>query len=209
MIAGIILISGKVKIPKYLGKLSLLLFTLSILISGIKSAYITTFFLVLFFLFKKYNLLKILLSSILIFIVMFIIDGLFNSVIYDLTYKIITHDINILIKHFLEVPKILLEDYLYVFLLGGQVGMEGFLYSEVYLITLIYYIGFFGLLFLFVLPILYTFFKGKTFYIQSITIVFALSLVHYYVFRTSFNIFGTTLFYFYFFTLYFKRYLSK
>ena len=209
MFSLVILISKKVAISKNLSRLVFLLCVVSILLSGIKSAYITGFALIIFYLIKKYSFFKFLSYSIILFIVTLIIDYYFDSVIFDLFYKIITHDINILIKHFFEVPQLLFKNYFHVLLFGGQVGMEAFIYSEVYYITLMYYIGFFGVLFLFIIPIIYTFLKGKTFYIQSITIIFSLSLVHYYVFKSSFNIFGTALFYFYFFTLYFKKNIIK
>jgi len=205
MFTLVILISKKVVISKNLSLIVFLLCVVSILLSGIKSAYITGFALIIFYLIKKYSFFKFLLYSIILFILILIMDFYFDSVIFDLFFKIITHDINILIEHFFEVPKLLFKNYFYVLIFGGQVGMEAFIYSEVYYITLMYYIGFFGVLFLFIIPIIYTFLKGKTFYIQSISIIFSLSLFHYYVFKSSFNIFATSLFYFYFFTLYYKN----
>lgn len=203
----IMLVSNKVKFSKIKRIILVLLCILSVILSGIKAAYITLIVLLIFYFIKKYSFFNFILWTIILFINIIILDSYFDSVLYDLFYKIITHDINILIKHFFDVPKLLFKNYFHVLLFGGQVGMEAFIYSEVYYITLFYYIGFFGVLFLFIVPIIYTFFKGQTFYLQSLTIIFSLSLIHYYVFKVSFNIFGTALFYFYFFLLYYKKQL--
>lgn len=205
MFCVIFLVDKTIEIKKYFKKVFLFLCIVSILISGIKSAYLTGVVLLLFYFLKQLSFFKILLASFIVFLITMSIDYYYNSIIYDLVYKIFTHDINILFRHLFEVPQVLLTNYFHVFLFGGQVGMEAYIYSEVYLITLIYYIGFVGLIVLFIYPIIYTFVNGKTFLVQSVTIIFAMSLIHYYVFKSSFNIIGTSLFYFFFFSILYKN----
>jgi len=177
----------------------------SIMLSGVKTAYISTVILLLYYFYKQLSFLRIIQGSLLVYIIVVISNSYMDNFIFDLVYKIITHDINIILKHLFEVPIYLFDRYFYVILFGGQVGMEEFIYSEVYLITLIYYIGFFGVFIFFIFPLVYTFIKSKTFLIQSITIIFALSLGHYYIFKSSFNIIATSLFYFYFFSIIYKN----
>ena len=135
----------------------------------------------------------------------FVLNFYFDSIVYDLGYKIITHDVNIFIEHFTEVPKLLVKKYPAVFYLGGQVDFQNYVYSEVYYVTMIFYIGIIGVILFFIFPAVYLFIVTQDNFIRLLTLVYSLSLVHYYVFKISINVMGTTLFYFYFFIHLFYR----
>lgn len=199
IISLFIVTTNKVELTKKAKTVVLLIIITSILLSGIKSAYLTLFTCLLYIIFSKINLITLLKYILGIFVVFNIVNLFLDNFIYELAYKIITHDINIIIEHFVEVPILLFDNYFLVFLFGGQVDFQNYIYSEVYYVTMIYYIGVFGVLVYFVFPILYTFIKSKDSFVKLLTLIFGLSLIHYYVFRISFNVLGAALFYFYFF----------
>lgn len=175
--------------------LSLLL--LSIIISGVKSAYITVIFCFLYIWWSRNKNVSLFLIIFIYFLVFSIIDFFTGSFIYDLAYKIITHDVEIIILHIFEVPIFLFNNYFLVFLFGGQVHFAGFIYSEVYLVTLIYYIGTFGLVLFFLFPFVYLFKKSISYQVFTLVLVIFLSLLHYYVYKTSVNVFGSALLYYF------------
>jgi hypothetical protein len=189
-----------------LGKLlvTIIIFT-SILISGVKSAYLTLIVCLFYLLIKRINIVTVLKYSISLMIFFFIIDYFLDSLIYELGYKIVTHDVNIFFEHLTEVPTLLLKEYPSVFLVGGQVDFQNYIYSEVYYVTMLYYIGIIGVFLFFIYPSIYTLIRSKDEFVILVTLIFTLSLVHYYVFRISINVIGTTLFYFYFFNILFYR----
>ena len=206
IISLFIVTNNKVKLTKKIKVLVVFIFVASILLSGIKSAYMTLFACIIYIIFSKINLITLSKYILGILFVVNIVNLFLDNFFYELVYKIITHDINIIIEHFIEVPILLFDNYFSVFLFGGQIDFQNYIYSEVYYVTMLYYIGIIGVLVFFVFPILYTFIKSKDSFVKLLSLIFALSLIHYYVFRISFNVAGAALFYFYFFKkLLFKK----
>lgn len=197
IISFYLVLFNKIKLKGITRIIILSLLLLSIIISGVKSAYVTVVFCFLYIWWSRNKNVSLFLIIFIYFILFSIIDFLTGSFIYDLAYKILTHDIEILILHLFEVPLYLIEDYFLVFLFGGQVHFAGFIYSEVYLVTLIYYIGIIGLFFFFLLPFLYLYYKVKNYKIITFSLIIFLSLMHYYVFKTSVNVFGSALLYYF------------
>lgn len=177
----------------------------AIIISGIKSAYLTIIICFIYLLFRRINLFYIIYYFIIIFFLFIITDYFLDSIMFELGYKILTHDINIFIEHFTEVPIILFEKFSSVFYLGGQVDFQNYVYSEVYYVTLIYYVGIFGVLIITIYPTIFLLIISKDKFVILIVLVFSLSLIHYYVYKISINVIGSALYYFYFFLyLFFK-----
>lgn len=197
IISFYLVLFNKIKLKGIIRIIILTLFLLSIIISGVKSAYITVIFCFLYIWWSRNNNVSLFLIIFIYFLVLSIIDFFTGSFIYDLAYKILTHDIEIIILHLFEVPLYLVKDYILVFLFGGQVHFAGFIYSEVYLVTLIYYIGIIGLFLFFLLPFFYLYNKVKSYQIFTISLIIFLSLLHYYVFKTSVNVFGSALLYYF------------
>ena len=204
-IAFFILYKNKISVTPKVKFLATTLIVLSILLSGVKSAYLTLIVCFFYLLIKRLSLMTILKYVISLVVFFFVMDFFLGSLLYDLVYKILTHDVNIFIEHFTEVPILLAKKYLLVFFVGGQVDFQNFVYSEVYYVTMIYYFGILGLLLFFILPAVYLIIKSKDEFVKLLTLVFTLSLVHYYVFKISINIMGSALFYFYFFKHLFYR----
>jgi hypothetical protein len=205
MIALFLVITRKIKLKRITRPLVILFFITSILVSGVKSAYLTLIVCFFYLLLRRLNALRIIVYSVSILAVFAMVDYFLDSMIYNLGYKIVTHDINIIIEHFTEVPLLIMNNYPLVFLVGGQVDFANYVYSEVYYVTMIYYIGIIGVFLFFVFPAIYLLVKSKDTFTRLLTLIFALSLVHYYVFRISFNVVGTTLFYTYFFYYFLLR----
>jgi hypothetical protein len=199
MIGLFLVVTNKVKLKTFARIIVILIFISSIFLSGVKTAYLTLLACFTYFLFKRLSLFQLFLYSVAILLLAIIGDFIFDSMIYDLGYKIITHDINIFIDHLTEVPVLLINNYQFVFLFGGQVDFANYVYSEVYYVTMIYYIGFLGVFIFYIFPIFYLFVKSNDSMTTIMTIIFSLSLFHYYVFRISFNVVGSALFYIYFF----------
>lgn len=205
MIALFLVITRKIKLKRITRPLVILFFITSILVSGVKSAYLTLIVCFFYLLLRRLNALRLIVYSVSMLAVFAIVDYFLDAMIYNLGYKIVTHDINIIIEHFTEVPLFLMNSYPLVFLVGGQVDFANYVYSEVYYVTMIYYIGIIGVFLFFLFPSIYLFVKSKDTFTRLLTLIFALSLVHYYVFRISFNVVGTTLFYTYFFYYFLLR----
>ena len=205
IIALFILYKNKVLVTPKVKFFALMIIVLSIIVSGIKSAYLTLIVCFLFLLVSRLSIgtmLKYLFGLVFFF---FVLNFYFDSIVYDLGYKIITHDVNIFIEHFTEVPKLLVKKYPAVFFVGGQVDFQNYVYSEVYYVTMIFYIGIIGVILFFIFPAVYLFIVTQDNFIRLLTLVYSLSLVHYHVFKISINVMGTTLFYFYFFIHLFYR----
>jgi hypothetical protein len=205
IISLFIVLYNKVKLTKKTRGLVILIIISGILLSGIKSGYLTLFICLFYLMISRINIITLFKFILGILVIINITNLFLDNFIYELAYKIITHDIEIIIQHVVEVPVLLFKNYFMVLLFGGQVDFQKYIYSEVYYVTMIYYIGFFGVFTLFIFPILYTFIRSKDNFIKTITLIFSLSLFHYYVFKISINIIGAALFYFYFF----KKYLLK
>lgn len=204
-IALFILYMNKISVTSKVKFLATTLIVLSILVSGVKSAYLTLIVCFLYLLIKRLSFATIFKYVISLVIFFFVMDFFVGSLLYDLGYKIVTHDVNVFIEHFTEVPIMLAKKYPLVFFVGGQVDFQNFVYSEVYYVTMIYYMGILGVLFFFIVPAVYLLIKSKDEFVKLLTLIFILSLVHYYVFKISINVMGTALVYFYFFKHLFYR----
>ncbi len=169
----------------------------AILVSGVKQGYLTLLVLVLFWFLNSLQSLKSYLNLLFLFIVILTIDTFIGNNISKLWSRIWTHDIEILIEHILNVPILLYAEYPSVFLFGGQPNLAKFIYSEVYYVQLIYYIGVIGLILFYLLPIGTLMVSKQKETVKSIVLIFALSLVHYSVFKIGVNVVGAALvFYF-------------
>lgn len=209
IISLFITINEKKNNSKLLKITIIFLIIFSILISGVKSAYLTLIVCLIYSAISSSSFLTILKFFLFGSVILFLGDLLLDSFFSDLAIRIVTHDLDILIEHISEVPILLYNTYNTVFFLGGQVDFQNYIYSEVYYVTIIYYIGIIGLIIVFLFPILFLIFKKTDVFTKIITLIFAMSLMHYYVFKISFNIVGTSLFYFYFFKNLFLKQNAK
>jgi hypothetical protein len=178
-----------------------ILIILSLGVSGIKSAYLTLFVLLMYWFLVRLNNYKSYLYLILVTTILLVIDLATSNLASALLVRVWEHDILVLIEHFTEVPIVLYENYPITFLLGGQPLLANFIYSEVYYVQLIYYIGIIGLVVAYIIPIITLFFMSKDSYIKSLTIIFALSLLHYSVFKIGVNMIGTAFLFCYFYRI--------
>jgi hypothetical protein len=205
LITLFLIYTKKVQVKKEWRSFLMVILALSILLSGVKSAYITLVACIIYLMIRNVSFVNLIRYLLTLFLFFFIADYFLDSFFYELGYKIITHDINIILEHSSEVPVLLYEKYTSVFFLGGQVDFQNHIYSEVYYITMIYCLGIFGVFIFFIFPILFLWFKSNDRFIKLLTIIFGLSLFHYYVFKIGINLFGTALFYYYFLNkLFFK-----
>jgi len=200
-----ILYKNKISVTRKVKFFATTLIVLSILVSGVKTAYLTLIFCFLYLLIRKLNFVTVLKYVFSLVVFFFVMDFFLGSLLYDLGYKIVTHDVIIFIEHFTQVPSMLVKKYPLVFFVGGQVDFQNFVYSEVYYVTMLYYIGIIGVTVFFIFPALYLLIKSNDEFVNLLTLIFILSLVHYSVFKISINVLGTALFYFYFFKHLFYR----
>lgn len=202
LISIIIINENKICLNKPVKYLCSVLFLLSIIISGIKTAYITLIILLLYYLFRK-NTNKFLYFFFLTPF-LFLLNNYTNNLFYDILFKIINHDLEIIFEHFISVPHKLFTNYPLIFLFGGHIDMAATIYSEVYLLTLIFYLGVFGLFSYFIVPAIAVFNQKSTF-AKAIIIIFILSLMHYYVYRIGINAHASALVYYLLFKNGFKN----
>ncbi len=209
LFALIFLVFRKVEIPGSRRTLFSILIIASILLSGIKTAYLSLGAVLLYWALLRFNKLSNYLYLFIVVAIMIIVDSLTENLIGNLLYSIFTHDIMIIIKHFFEVPEKLIDLYPTVFFFGGQPLFSGYVYSEVYYVTIIYYIGFIGLLVLYLFPSFMLLLFSKDVFVKSLVLVFLLSLTHYSVYNRSINIIGTAYIYFHFYKLMFNLRLQE
>ena len=107
-------------------------------------------------------------------------------------------------EHLYEVPKLIYDTSKMMFFFGGQPNMANYIYSELYYVTLIYYIGIVGVFSLYVLPMITVFIFSKQLFIKSIVLIFALSLAHYSVFKIGVNMIATSYIYYIFYKFIFN-----
>lgn len=183
------------------------LIIISIIVSGVKTAYLIAFFILLRRVLTLFNFTLIIRTLIYLSFTTIILNYFLDSIVFELVKRIIIHDLEILFIHLFEVPIFLFNNHLLIFLLGGQVFMENYVYSEVYLITLIFHIGVIGVILYVFIPNLLLFFKGNQIQ-KDVVLIFVLSLSHYYIFKVGINILGTSLVYVYFLNKFIIKYDS-
>ena len=111
----------------------------------------------------------------------------FDSLIFK---RIVQHDLEIIVEHFSTVPFLLIREFPFVFIFGGQTWLENHIYSEVYLVTLLFYFGIFRLgIFLTPFILSLRFKQRDTLLISTIVLM---SLGHYYIFKNGVNILCST-----------------
>jgi hypothetical protein len=200
----VLLVFNKVVFLKKRKLLFIVIIIVSILMSGVKTAYLTLGALLLFWTMVKYNKPRNLLIVITLLLLLLFIDSLMDNVVLNLINNIFTHDLNIYMEHLYEVPKLIYDTSKMMFFFGGQPNMASYIYSELYYLTLIYYIGIVGVFSLYVLPIITVFIFSKQLFIKSIVLIFALSLVHYSVFKIGVNMIATSYIYYIFYKFIFN-----
>jgi len=183
--AFLILLTGKIKVK--FRNLEITIILISVAISGIKTAYLiilVMWFVVLI----RQNVKAAFGFALALFLcsvaaVVFLTDEVAN-----LFVVMFTHDMDILIEHITHNPLVLMDKYTLVFFIGGNPNLVQDLYSEVYLITTLYFIGIVGLLF-YISP-LFVFWvnRKEKYYLGSILFLyFLLSLGHYPVYKVGVN----------------------
>ena len=200
----VLLVFNKVVFLKKRKLLYIVIIIVSILMSGVKTAYLTLGALLLFWTMVKYNKPRNLLIVITLLLLVLFIDSLMDNVVLNLINNIFTHDINIYMEHLYEVPKLIYDTSKMMFFFGGQPNMANYIYSELYYVTLIYYIGIVGVFSLYVLPMITVFIFSKQLFIKSIVLIFALSLAHYSVFKIGVNMIATSYIYYIFYKFIFN-----
>ena len=200
-------------IQKYIGivkgkKSEFLVYTLillALIIGGVKSGYLTLLVLLGYWFFNSITNVRSYVILALFGIVVLIGDVFTGNTIISLWNRIWSHDIEILIEHLTFVPIHLYQDYPSVFIFGGQPRMQSFIYSEVYFVQLISFIGIVGWALFYAYPIIFLLTKRSNPFVKSITIIFALSLLHYAVFRVGVNLFGSALIFYFFYKIQLNR----
>lgn len=185
--AMFLLMITKVKI-KY-GKLFFLLMLVSVLISSVRTAYAILLILSLVSLLIVDRKQKIRIAAV-ISSVAAILLYLFNELVFEILNQLRGLEGNsqtITSEHFKTIPFILFQQSPITFIFGGDPGMRANLYSEVYLWTLLFYIGVVGLLFYFAPVVMLIRFKKYKIALFFYTL-FLLSLIHYKVYNTGINI---------------------
>ena len=204
LISFVFLVFNKVVFSKSKKTLFMSILLVAILTSGVKTAYLSLSALLLFWLMVKYNKPKNLVVFILFLSFVMLIDSFVDDFIFTLISNIFTHDINIYFEHLFEVPKLVYNSSKTVFFFGGQPNMANYIYSELFYMTLIYYVGFVGVIILYVLPIISVFLFSNELFVKSIVLIFALSLVHYSVFKIGVNMIATSYIYYIFYKFIFN-----
>ncbi|MGF6927066.1 hypothetical protein QFZ48_002566 [Chitinophaga sp. W2I13] len=175
------------KFPVKMKGWKIALIVVSILLSGVKTAYLIMLLMWLIILMRT-NV-KAAINFFLALIVLSIAVMLFfNEMIVNMVVMIFTHDMDILVEHIYHNPIRLFNDYPLVFFLGGNPGLVEKIYSEVYLITTMYFIGLAGLL-LYLSPLIVLLFnRNKKYFLGLIIFVyFIFTLSHYPVFKVGIN----------------------
>lgn len=176
---------------------------IAVVLSGVRMAYAT---LAVFFVFSLFQRKR----SVAFWIVLFLTVILSFVLLYDyifMFYGQITgqsgESANIIFQHLFSIPGILIEESFITFLYGGNSEFRTIIYSEIYLWSLIFYIGIIGLVFYF-LPLIqiidYKRYKLGFF----ITSFMLFSLLHYKVYNSGVNIFLSSLGVAYFFDFFSK-----
>lgn len=178
---------------------------LAMILGGVKSGYLTLLVLLAYWFFNSLKNAKSYAILSFFVIAIFIGDIFTGNTISSLWTRIWSHDIDILMEHLTFVPIHLYQDYPSVFIFGGQPRMASFIYSEVYFVQLISFIGILGWAIFYVYPIVFLLTKKSNPLIKSLTIIFALSLLHYAVFRVGVNLFGSALIFYFFYKLQLNR----
>jgi hypothetical protein len=195
----VILLFGKIDIKFRKSIFALML--MSVLVSGIKTAYVTIIILTLVYFLtaiQNRSFLKYFLISFIVAVAIYFILNKYFILIFGGTqlYKILFQ----LWGHFIQIPLKLFSYEPSVFLLGGEpfLRSQPFFYSEVFFITASFSIGFVGV-FLYLIPAVIL--KNlKTNKLPAyIFLAFLLSLSHYSVYMVGINILFSALSFMYLF----------
>lgn len=163
------------------------LIVVSILLSGVKTAYLIMLIMWLIILLRS-NTRAVLNFLAVLLIVAAAVLIYFNETVINMAIMIFTHDMDILVEHIYYNPVKLYNNYPLVFLIGGSPGLVEKLYSEVYLVTLMYYIGLVGLLFYLSPFVVFFFNRNRKYYLGLILLIYlVLTLSHYPVYKVGVN----------------------
>lgn len=176
---------------------------ISILVSGIKTAYMSIVLLGAIYLLTNLNsafFIKYLRIFLISMGLIFIVLGNYILIIFggESLYKILAQ----LWSHFIEIPVKLAMNETIAFLFGGAPFLRGdkFYYSEVFFVTVTIYIGLLGLLFYLMPTILLKRIRSRKLP-AYVFLVFLLSLSHYSVYMIGINNLFSALSFMYFFAL--------
>jgi hypothetical protein len=172
----------------------LTIIVLSILLSGIKTAYLTLVFIYLIYWVTSFNLKKFGIS----FLLLSFLFILFYSRIEFVITNLLTQNHSIYSEHLLNNPTKFYNYSNIGFFIGGNPEAFDMIYTEVSFLEVWYSIGIFGMFF-FVIPGLFFFFKKFRLSIGWYSfLVLILSLSHYGVFNNGINNFASALVFLYF-----------
>jgi len=197
--AALFLLLLRVTTIKY-QKLVILILIFSILMSSIRMSYAMLVVFGLFILLMKKQKISfwILLT---IFLISFF--GYFSEYIimfFDQIRGLRGNTSNIAANHLITIPFLLWDESIITFFFGGNSTLRSVIYSEVYLWTLLFYIGLFGLIFYFIpLFTLLNFKKYKVGFFFSLYML--VSLLHYKVYNQGINVFVSSIGFIYMFDL--------
>lgn len=175
------------KFPVKMKGWKITLIVVSILLSGVKTAYLIMLLMWLIILMRT-NI-KAALNFFLALIVLGVgVMLFFNEMVINMVVMIFTHDMDILVEHIYNNPIRLFNDYTLVFFLGGNPGLVEKIYSEVYLVTTMYFIGLAGLI-LYLSPlVIFLVNRNKKYFLGLIIFIyFIFTLSHYPVFKVGIN----------------------
>ena len=198
-LASLILIA-LLKLPLKFKPFVVFILLSSILVSSVRMSYVTLIIFGLIVIFSRRRSLNFYL---------FMLGGLFFIFWFFHTYIIMIFEqivglqgesANIIRSHLMEIPFLLWLADPMTLLFGGNSSFRGEIYSEVYLWTLLFYIGVFGLLFYF-LPFISMFDFKKNYLGLVFAAYFIFSLLHYKVYNTGVNIFASSIGFIYMFDI--------
>jgi hypothetical protein len=175
------------RFPVKFKTLKVVIIVLATILSGVKTAYLIMLLMWLLILLRQ-NLKAALIMGVITIGVLACGAIILSDLVGGLVTGLVTHDFNILIDHVLKNPSTLLTGYPLVFLIGGEPDLVGVIYSEVYFITAMYYIGLVGVL-LYLLPgIVFLFNRKNKYYLGAMLFVYFLfTLSHYPVYKVGVN----------------------
>jgi hypothetical protein len=180
----------------------LFILTISLLLSGIKSAYLTILLLYIISLFISGKLFYYMKRSIPILIIFVIV---FRDKIIHLAFGTeIWKTLDLLIDQLIKLPVLIFKYNFLSFLFGGAPFLRNnpTFYSEIFWVSVIFYIGITGVLF-YLCPLkLFGHIRNKEFLIGTYTyFIFCFSLIHYSVYMVGINNLVSAIPFMYFFGL--------
>lgn len=169
--------------------ITILLIVVSILLSGIKTAYLSLFIMFLFYWYRNFNYSKFIYTF--LYLTLFIV--LFYNQIEIVINNLLFQNHSVYSEHLLNNPMKFFNYSRIGFFLGGNPEAFDFIYTEVSFLKIWYSIGILGLIF-YLLPVFLLFNKNKTILVGSFLYLgLIISFIHYGVFNNGINNFASAL----------------